>query len=194
MSDSGSQKFSKDTSSVDSTNSHFSGNFVIKTQERKNPAETHSSKNGSSADLFQKDISDAITKQAHAIHQAAARLQQHHNEQPIMAKKSNVSPLTNKNNTTTPPGMVQLNLVNENGTVTPIEINASMAAAAALVAAQKHQNQKFDGGSSNNPSSTSINNTILNSTFGNTTKTIDGGSKSLKSPHTNNGPSINVSN
>ena len=69
-----------------------------------------------------------------------------------------------------------------------------MAAAAALVAAQKHQNQKFEGGPSNNPNSTSINNSNVNSTIGNTPKTFDGGSKSLKSPHTNSGPSINVSN
>jgi hypothetical protein len=193
MSDSGSQKSFRDTSSVDSTNSHFSGNFVINTQERKRPAVTYSSKNGSSPESFQKDISDAITKQAHAIQQAAARLQQHHNEQPIMAKKSNVSPQTNKTNTQTPPGMVHFNLVNENGVVTPIEINASMAAAAALVAAQKHQNHKFDGGSSSNPNSTSINNSNINSSFGNTPKTIDGGSKSIKSPHTTSGPSINVS-
>ena len=90
--------------------------------------------------------------------------------------------------------MVQLNLVNENGIVTPIEINASVAAAAALVAAQKHQQTKIDSEPSTNTMASSMSSTSAVSSFVSGSKQTVTGHKPLKlSQHSSNGTSINVS-
>ena len=195
MSDNGSQKSFRNSTFADSTHSYISGNGVSKGQEKRTSAVSNSSANGIQPELSQKYISDAITKQAHAIQQAAARLQQQHqHEQPVMAKKSNISPTSNRSNIQGPSGMVQLNLVNENGIVTPIEINASVAAAAAIVVAQKHQNHKLEAGAINNFISASMNSTSVANSLGNSPKSNDAGAKSSKiPPHGNIGLSFNVS-
>ena len=195
MSDSGSRKPNRTLSPIDNTNSIIS--VQVNRDDRNPPVTLNSLRNGPLQNISSNDISNAIAKQAQALHQAAALLQQHHNDQPVvMAKKSNVIQASSKNNSPTASGMVQLNLVNENGVVTPIEVNASVAAAAALVAAQKHQNQRLDGVSSNNFNTASINSiTNAGTSFGSSSKQTDFGSKSTKGlPHSSDGSTGNVSN
>ena len=110
----------------------------------------------------------------------------------ITAKKSNVIQPSSKNNAQTASGMVQLNVVNENGIVTPIEVNAAVAA---FVAAQKHQNQRLEGSSSGNLNSTA--NGVINvvTSLGSSLKQNDLGSKITKPLPSSSSTSIsNVSN
>ena len=160
-------------------------------ERRSSSTASSSSSNGNQVEMSQRDITDVITKQAQAIQQAAARLHQHQYDQPIMAKKSNAISQSAQNSITSPTGMVQLNLVNENGIVTPIEINASVAAAAALVAAQKHQQTKIDSEPSTNTMASSMSSTSAVSSFVSGSKETVTGHKPLK--HSSNGTSINVS-
>lgn len=188
----------RDSNSIDSTMSFISGASMTRSLERRSSSTaSSSSSNGNQVEMSQRDITDVITKQAQAIQQAAARLHQHHQhqyDQPIMAKKSNAISQSAQNSITSPTGMVQLNLVNENGIVTPIEINASVAAAAALVAAQKHQQTKIDSEPSTNTMASSMSSTSAVSSFVNGSKESVTGHKPLKlSQHSSNGTSINVS-
>ena len=185
----------RDSNSIDSTMSFISGASMTRSLERRSSSTaSSSSSNGNQVEMSQRDITDVITKQAQAIQQAAARLHQHQYDQPIMAKKSNAISQSAQNSITSPAGMVQLNLVNENGIVTPIEINASVAAAAALVAAQKHQQTKIDSEPSNNTMAPSLSSTSAVSGFVNGSKETVTGHKPLKlSQHSSNGTSINVS-
>ena len=144
----------------------------------------------SPAQLAKAVAAQSAAETSQAIHQAASRLQQ---QQPVMAKKSNAFSPFNKDNITSPTGMVQLNLVNENGIVTPIEINASVAAAAAMVAAQKQKNHKLEAAVHNSLISTSINSAIVSSSLGNTSKHADLGTKSSKSSTLDNSLVFNVS-
>ena len=182
----------RDSNSIDSTMSFISGASMTRSLERRSSSTaSSSSSNGNQVEMSQRDITDVITKQAQAIQQAAARLHQHqYNDQPIMAKKSNAISAQNSI-TGSPTGMVQLNLVNENGIVTPIEINASVAAAAALVAAQKHQQTKIDSEPSTNTMASSMSSTSAVSSFVSGSKETVTGHKPLK--HSSNGTSINVS-
>ena len=185
----------RDSNSIDSTMSFISGASMTRSLERRSSSTaSSSSSNGNQVEMSQRDITDVITKQAQAIQQAAARLHQHQYDQPIMAKKSNAISQSAQNSITTPTGMVQLNLVNENGIVTPIEINASVAAAAALVAAQKHQQTKIDSEPSTNTMASSMSSTSAVSSFVNGSKETVSGHKPLKlSQHSSNGNLINVS-
>ena len=187
----------RDSNSIDSTMSFISGASMTRSLERRSSSTaSSSSSNGNQVEMSQRDITDVITKQAQAIQQAAARLHQHqYNDQPIMAKKSNAISQSAQNSITgSPTGMVQLNLVNENGIVTPIEINASVAAAAALVAAQKHQQTKIDSEPSTNTMASSMSSTSAVSSFVNGSKETVTGHKPLKlSQPSSNGTSINVS-
>ena len=129
--------------------------------------------------------------------QVASRLQQQYQQQqqqPVMAKKSNaVSPSVKDSSTPSSSGMVQFNLVNENGIVTPIEINATVAAAAAMVAAQKQQNQKIEAAAHNSSTSTSSN-SVITSSFEPHIKAIDGrvNLPKVNSSGCNNGLSVEV--
>ena len=144
----------------------------------------------STAQLVKAVAGQNAAETSEAIQQAATLLQ---HQQPVMAKKTNAFSHLNKDIATSASGMVQLNLVNENGTVTPIEINASVAAAA-LVAAQKHQNYKFEAAVHSTHDSTPIRNTVVTSNLGNDMKNIEGEPKSLKtSNYSNNGNTFNVS-
>ena len=187
----------RDSNSIDSTMSFISGASMTRSLERRSSSTaSSSSSNGNQVEMSQRDITDVITKQAQAIQQAAARLHQHqYNDQPIMAKKSNAISQSAQNSITSPSGMVQLNLVNENGIVTPIEINASVAAAAALVAAQKHQQTKIDSEPSTNTMASSMSSTSAVSSFVNGSKEAPTGHKPLKlsQPSSNGTTSINVS-
>ena len=187
----------RDSNSIDSTMSFISGASMTRSLERRSSSTaSSSSSNGNQVEMSQRDITDVITKQAQAIQQAAARLHQHQYDQPIMAKKSNAISQQSAQNSITgsPTGMVQLNLVNENGIVTPIEINASVAAAAALVAAQKHQQTKIDSEPSTNTMASSMSSTNAVSSFVNGSKETVTGHKPLKlSQPSSNGTSINVS-
>ena len=187
----------RDSNSIDSTMSFISGASMTRSLERRSSSTaSSSSSNGNQVEMSQRDITDVITKQAQAIQQAAARLHQHQYDQPIMAKKSNAISQQSAQNSITgsPTGMVQLNLVNENGIVTPIEINASVAAAAALVAAQKHQQTKIDSEPSTNTMASSMSSTNAVSSFVNGSKETVTGHKPLKlSQHSSNVTSINVS-
>ena len=187
----------RDSNSIDSTMSFISGASLTRSLERRSSSTaSSSSSNGNQVEMSQRDITDVITKQAQAIQQAAARLHQHQYDQPIMAKKSNAISQQSAQNSITgsPTGMVQLNLVNENGIVTPIEINASVAAAAALVAAQKHQQTKIDSEPSTNTMASSMSSTNAVSSFVNGSKETVTGHKPLKlSQPSSNGTSINVS-
>ena len=187
----------RDSNSIDSTMSFISGASMTRSLERRSSSTaSSSSSNGNQVEMSQRDITDVITKQAQAIQQAAARLHhhQHQYDQPIMAKKSNAISQSAQNSITTPTGMVQLNLVNENGIVTPIEINASVAAAAALVAAQKHQQTKIDSEPSTNTMASSMSSPSSVSSFVNGSKETVTGHKPLKlSQHSSNVTSINVS-
>ena len=188
----------RDSNSIDSTMSFISGASMTRSLERRSSSTaSSSSSNGNQVEMSQRDITDVITKQAQAIQQAAARLHhhQHQYDQPIMAKKSNAISQSAQNSITgSPTGMVQLNLVNENGIVTPIEINASVAAAAALVAAQKHQQTKIDSEPSTNTMASSMSSTNAVSSFVNGSKETVTGHKPLKlSQHSSNVTSINVS-
>ena len=185
----------RDSNSIDSTMSFISGASMTRSLERRSSSTaSSSSSNGNQVEMSQRDITDVITKQAQAIQQAAARLHQHQYDQPIMAKKSNAISQSAQNSITSPTGMVQLNLVNENGIVTPIEINASVAAAAALVAAQKHQQTKIDSEPSTNTMASSMSSTSAVSSFVNGSKETVTGHKPLKlSQHSSNVTSINVS-
>ena len=187
----------RDSNSIDSTMSFISGASMTRSLERRSTSTaSSSSSNGNQVEMSQRDITDVITKQAQAIQQAAARLHQHQYDQPIMAKKSNAISQSAQNSITgSPTGMVQLNLVNENGIVTPIEINASVAAAAALVAAQKHQQTKIDSEPSNNTMAPSLSSTSAVSGFVNGSKETVTGHKPLKlsQPSSNGTTSINVS-
>lgn len=198
MSDSSSRKPNRTLSSIDNTNSGNTTSSVhVNGEERNSSITLNALRNGPLQNISSNDISQAIVKQAQALHQAAALLQQHHNDQPVvMAKKSNVVQPLNKNNSPNASKMVQLNLVNENGVVTPIEVNASVAAAAALVAAQKHQNQRIEGVSINNFNTAAINSiTNAGPSFGSSPKQADFGSKSTKVlPNSSDGSTANVSN
>ena len=183
MSDSGNRKSIEDVIPIGTTNSdNSSGNPHVNGQERKPLAPSNSLRTGPLSNFTSNEISNAIAKQAQALQHAAALLQQHNNDQPmVMAKKSNASQPSIKNNTSTASGMVQLNLVNENGTVTPIEVNASVAAAAALVAAQKHQNQRLEGASTGSLNTLSMNGTgNVSIATGNSSKQTDFGTKPTK--------------
>ena len=187
----------RDPNSIHSTMSFISGASMARSLERRSSSTaSSSSSNGNQVEMSQRDITDVITKQAQAIQQAAARLHQHQYDQPIMAKKSNAISQQSAQNSITgsSTGMVQLNLVNENGIVTPIEINASVAAAAALVAAQKHQQTKIDSEPSTNTMASSMSSTNAVSSFVNGSKETVTGHKPLKlSQHSSNVTSINVS-
>ena len=83
-------------------------------------------------------------------------------------------------------------LVNENGIVTPIEVNAAVAA---FVAAQKHQNQRLEGSSSGNLNPTANGVTNVVTSLGSSLKQSDLGSKITKPLPSSSSASIsNVSN
>ena len=197
MSENSSRKPLENVLSVDSTNiESTNGNPLVNGQERKSLVTSNTVRNGTLPSFSSNDISNAIAKQAQALQQAAALLQQHNNDQPmVMAKKSNVLQPSSKNNTQMTSGMVQLNVVNENGIVTPIEVNASVAAAAAFVAAQKHQNQRLEASASGNLNPIANGITNVGTSLGSSPKQNDLGSKITKSlPSSNIASLSNVSN
>ena len=114
--------------------------------------------------LLRDEVVKAIASQA--VQQAAARLhqQQQQQEPAVLAKKSNV---TIENENASDSGKLHLKLVNDNGT---IDINATVAAAAAMVAAQKQQN--MEAAVHSGLITTSISNAIATS-IGNHLKSIE---------------------
>ena len=195
MSENSSRKPLENVLPVDNTNIEgANGNPLVNGHERKSVVTSNSVRTGTVPSFSSNDISNAIAKQAQALQQAAALLQQHNNDQPmVMAKKSNVLQPSSKNNAQTTSGMVQLNVVNENGIVTPIEVNALLQSA--IVAAQKHQNQRLEASSSGNLNPTANGMTNVGTSIGNSPKQTDLGSKVTKSLPSSNIASIsNVSN
>ena len=174
-----------DNTNIESTN----GNPLINGHERRPLVTSNAVRTGTLPSFSSNDISNAIAKQAQALQQAAALLQQHNDQPMVMAKKSNVIQPSSKNNAQTTSGMVQLNVVNENGIVTPIEVNAAVAA---FVAAQKHQNQRLEGSSSGNLNPTANGITNVVTSVGSSLKQNDLGSKITKSLPSSNSASIST--
>ena len=196
MSENGSHKSFRNLTTADNPNPHISANGASKNQTKRTSALNNLSTNEIQPEISQKCISNAITIHAQAIQQAAARLQQQQHQQetlPVMAKKSNINPtISSKSNGQGPSSVLQLNLVNENGIVTPIEINASVAAAAAIVAAQKQHKPDPEG--TRNFISTSMNSNGVADSLVNIPRSIDAGAKCPKvPPHGNVGQSVHVS-
>ena len=177
-----------DNTNIESIN----GNPLINGHERRPLVTSNAVRTATLPSFSSNDISNAIAKQAQALQQAAALLQQQNDQPMVMAKKSNVIQPSSKNNAQTASGMVQLNVVNENGIVTPIEVNAAVAA---FVAAQKHQNQRLEGSSSGNLNPTANGVTNVVTSLGNSLKQNDLGSKITKPLPSSSSASIsNVSN